>query len=111
MKRSSVTSPRRSPSPTVHSLELKISIARDVIENGKRQSTVAGETGIALSNIHKWVKLGRSGALAGYTPPEFDLQNGDLAAEVKRLNRELSNMTMQRDFLKKVSAFFAKDVK
>lgn len=99
---------KRSPSPSKHSLELKISIARQVIEENKSQSELARTTGISLTNIHKWVYQGRHGQLAGYVAPAFDEKTGDLAAEVKRLERELQRVTQERDFLKKVSAFFAK---
>jgi transposase len=94
-----------------HSLELKISVARQVIEGGKNQAELARSTGISPTNIHKWVYQGRHGQLLGYQAPAFDERTGDLVAEVKRLERELASVTHQRDFLKKVSAFFAKEAK
>jgi transposase-like protein len=94
--------------PQKHSLELKISVARQVIEEHKSGSELARETSIAPSNVHKWVNQARRGELEGYTVPTFDAQHGDLAAEVKRLTRALAEMTAQRDFLKKTTVFFAK---
>ena len=95
--------------PVKHSAELKVSIARRVIEDGKAQTELSRETGLSTTNISKWVRQARRGELPGYTAPAFDVQTGDLAAENRRLTRALSEMTQQRDFLKKVSVFFAKE--
>jgi transposase-like protein len=108
MKPSPVNQKRRSGSPAKHSLELKISIARRVIEENKSQSALALETGLSVTNIHKWVAQARRGELVGYSPPAFDAETGDLAAENRRLKHALLEMTQQRDFLKKISAYFAK---
>lgn len=95
--------------PSKHSLELKVSIARQVLEEGKGQSELARATGISVTNIHKWVHQARRRQLSGYTPPKFDERTGDLHAEIRRLERELLRVTQQRDFLKKVSAYFVKE--
>jgi transposase-like protein len=108
MKPSIVNQKRRRGAPTKHSLELKISIARQVIEANKSQSALAQETGLSVTNIHKWVGQGRRGELHGYTAPAFDEETGDLASEVRRLKLALVDMTQQRDFLKKISSYFAK---
>jgi len=100
-------SQKRPSRPVKHSLEFKISIARKVIEQGKSQAELARETGIAITNIHKWVHQGRRGQLPGYTSPAFNAATGDLAAEVRRLERELHQVRQERDFLKKCSVFFA----
>jgi transposase len=92
-----------------HSPELKISMARKVIEEGKSQSSLAQETGISITNIYKWTQLARAGELTGYVAPAFDAKTGDIQTEVRRLTRALAEMTAQRDFLKKTAIFFAKD--
>jgi transposase-like protein len=108
MKPSNVIQKRRVGSPVKHSLELKISIARKVLEEHKSQSALAQETGLSVTNIHKWVGQARRGELVGYTAPSFDAETGDLAAENRRLKHALLEMTQQRDFLKKISAYFAR---
>ena len=109
MKRSIDMPNRPAPkSPQKHSLELKISLARRVIEEHKSASELARETEISITNINKWAQQARRGQLMGYVVPTFDTQTGDLAAEVRRLTRALAEMTAQRDFLKKTTAFFAK---
>jgi transposase len=97
--------------PTKHSLELKISIARKVIEEHKSQAALAQETGLSVTNIHKWVGQARRGELPGYTAPKLNENSADLAAENRRLKHALMEMTQQRDFLKKISAYFAKEQK
>ncbi len=108
MKPLSVNQKRRLGAPAKHSLELKVSIARRVIEENKSQSALAHETGLSVTNIHKWVSQARRGELVGYTAPVFDEETGDLAAENRRLKHALLEMTQQRDFLKKISAYFAR---
>lgn len=94
--------------PEKHNLERKITMARQVIEEGKSQSELARETGIPTTNIHKWVHQARRGELAGYVVPVFDERTGDVMAELRRLTRALADMTAQRDFLKKTTVFFVK---
>ncbi len=101
-KQQAETSARRTT--VKHSMELKVSIARRVIEEGKSQAELCRETGLSTTNIHKWVGQARRGELPGYVAPAFDVQTGDAAAEVRRLTRALADMTQQRDFLKKVSS-------
>ena len=109
MERKQQAEPSARRTPIKHSMELKVSIARRVIEEGKSQSELCRETGLSTTNVHKWVRQARRGELPGYTAPAFDVQTGDVAAEVRRLTRALADMTQQRDFLKKVSSYFAKD--
>jgi transposase len=108
MKPFTVTTKKRRGAPSKHSLELKISIARQVLEEDKSQSALARETGLSVTNIHKWVHMARSGELPGYVAPTLDDATVDLAAENRRLKNALHEMTQQRDFLKKISAYFAK---
>lgn len=110
MKRSNTKKPVARPRrPQKYSTELKVSIARRVIEEGKSQAELSRETKISTTNIYKWVQQARRGELAEYVVPAFDAQTGDVTAEVRRLTRALAEMTAQRDFLKKTAIFFAKD--
>ncbi len=81
-----------------HSLEMKITLVRQVIESGKSQAEVSRETGISQTNIHHWVAQARAGELGTYKVPEFDVRTGDLPAEVRRLERALLQVTQERDF-------------
>lgn len=97
--------------PVKHSPEAKVSIARQVIEEHANQAELSRQTKISRTNIHKWVRMARQGELPGYTPPAFDEKTGDLTAENRRLQRELTRVTQERDFLKRAAAFFAKETR
>jgi transposase-like protein len=55
MKTSDVNQNPTGRPPTKHSLELKVSVARKVIDEHKSQAALAQETGLSVTNIHKWV--------------------------------------------------------
>jgi transposase len=85
--------------------EQKDDAVRLVRVSGQGIPTVALNLGLCENSLRNWVKQadideGRdaSGAL---TTEE--------RAEIRRLRKELRHVTMERDFLKKVSAFFAKE--
>jgi len=65
---------------------------------------VAADLGLRESMIYSW----RSKRKLGGT----SLENQKIqAAEMNRLRREVSRLTMECDFLKKAAAYFAKDSK
>jgi len=112
MKQSEIMNAKGTHSrPSKHSAELKISIARQVIEEHANQAELARQTKISTTNIHKWVHAARRGELPGYSPPAFEAKTGDLVGEVRRLERELARVSGERDFLKRAAAFFAKETR
>ena len=69
--------------------------------SGKSECQVAREVGIPQSTLNRWM---RQAAAAPAGPKSF------LAAEeLKLLRRELDQVRMERDILKKAVAFFAKE--
>lgn len=68
-------------------------------------SQVAKELGLVQSVLYKWVQQ------AGPDPKES--AEGPLSAaerqELRKLQREVAMLRMERDFLKKAAVFFAKD--
>jgi transposase len=85
--------------------EQKAEAVRTVEESGKPITQVAREMGLTASALNKWVKqakIDETGSSEGaLTSPERQ--------ELNRLRRELNRVEMERDFLKKVATFFAKD--
>jgi transposase len=80
----------------------------DAVEMVRRLGSVpqvARELGLVQSVLYKWVQQ------AGLDPKEGP--QGPLTAaerqELQRLQREVAMLRMERDFLKKAAAFFAKD--
>ena len=84
--------------------EYKDEAVRMVIETGRPIAEVARDLGINEGTLGNWAKLYRE-AHAGEDPPVSVPERARLR-ELERENRELR---LQNDFLKKVSAFFAKE--
>lgn len=91
-----------------HEQQTKIEIARQVIEVGKKQADISRETGINPNLVSQWVILGKRGELEGYKPPENRYENFEPEKAMRLLQKELKELKMENDFLKKAAAFFAK---
>jgi transposase len=77
--------------------EFKLQAVRLVEEGSRSMSEVARELKVPLSTLHQWVRKAETGA-----------SRASDESEVARLRRELEQVRMERDFLKKAAAFFAK---
>lgn len=73
---------------------------------GATVTGVARDLGVNVSLLHGWLRKAREGGKAAVPWP-----NATETEEVARLRRELTRVTAERDFLKKVSAFFAKEIR
>ena len=65
----------------------------------------ARELGVNENTLHTWIHK--------YSPPKKSTtQTGDehIYDELKRLKKELSKVTQERDLLKKATAYFAREV-
>jgi len=77
--------------------EFKLQAVRLVEEGSRSMSEVARELKISLSTLHQWVRKAETGS-----------SRASDESEVARLRRELEQVRLERDFLKKAAAFFAK---
>ena len=93
---------RKKPKYTV---EFKAEAAKLFRENGKSLKETAQDIGVAASSLGKWVKQAEVDAGRG---PEGALTTEE-REELLRLRREVRQVKMERDFLKKAAAFFAKE--
>ena len=66
---------------------------------------VAESLGVSSSMLHRWKKKFGNGARA---PADQDTE-ADSAAELRALRKRLREVEMERDILKKATAFFAKE--
>ena len=87
------------------SREFKLEAVRQLAA-GTRLADVARALGVDAQVVRRWQhQVGRDPATAfpgnGRAPAE--------EAELQRLRREVSQLRAERDFLKKVAAFFAKE--
>ena len=84
--------------------EYKAQAVAFVIDDNRSIAEVARNIGVHEMTLGKWVKKARE---AGRVPDK-DLSEPE-RAELERLRKELAVMKMERDFAKKVAAWFAKE--
>lgn len=85
--------------------DYKLAAVKKVIEQGLSYSEVARDLGIRDTLIHNWRK---SFETDGTLQTEVN-QTPSVEAELKRLREENRQLKMERDILKKATAFFAKE--
>jgi transposase len=73
--------------------------------SGRTQREVAEDLGIGLSTLVRWIGRHRDRQAGDPGKPE----QGDTAAELKRLRRENEILRQERDILKRATVFFAKE--
>lgn len=88
------------------SREYKIEAVRLSSEGTRSAAAVAADLGITASQIYQWRREFAT-AGAGAFPGNGKINSAD--EETHRLRRELKRVTEERDFLKKATAFFAKE--
>ena len=82
--------------------EYKAEAVQFVISSGVSVAEVARNLGIVEATLGRWVAKAREN---GETKePELDVSE---RAELQRLRKEVQQVKMERDFLKKAAAFFA----
>jgi transposase len=84
------------------SKEFKADAVRLCREGSGSVREVAARLGISKGTLHRWVALTEPNAKPEKPGPAD-------AAEYERLRRENEQLRMERDFLKKAAAFFAKN--
>ncbi len=87
------------------SREYKLAAVKKVIEQGLSYCQVARDLGIRDNMIHNW----RKAFEADGTLQSEVLNRPSMDAELKRLREENRQLKMERDILKKATAFFAKE--
>jgi transposase len=86
--------------------EFKVEVVKLVTEQGRSFAEAAANLGVAESLLRKWKKdLGAQGDRA--FPGKGNLPA--LEEELRRLRAENKRLQMERDILKKATAFFAKE--
>jgi transposase len=75
-----------------------------VLDSGRSIVEVAKSIGVHEMTLGKWVKKARESDRV----PDKDL-SGPERAELERFRKEVATLKMERDFAKKVAAWFAKE--
>ena len=85
--------------------EIKEEAVRMAQTSGRTQREIAGDLGIGLSTLVRWIGRSREGRAVDPAALESEVM-----AELKRLRRENEEILRQeRDILNKATAFFARE--
>ena len=84
--------------------EFKAGVVRLVLDEGKTVGAVARDMDLTETAVREWVKRARADRTKGRT----GLTTAE-REELARLRKEVRELRLERDLLKKVSALFAKD--
>jgi transposase len=93
----------------VYTAEFKAQAAQLVVRDGLGLTEAARRLSISVKTLANWVSAARHGTQVNVGTTRQPVT--ELEAEVARLRRELSEMKMERDLLKKATAYFAKDTR
>lgn len=88
----------------VYNAEFKKSAIALVLEQNRSSDEVARSLGINPSTLRSWLK--RYGSPGKLIDP---VEDADLRRQNAELRREVTRLRMERDILKKATAFFAKE--
>ena len=85
-------------------MEFKIEAVR-LVRAGQSVAAVSATLGVASQTLHNWVKNEARGLLKGTAARPVSPEQ----MEISRLRAELGRVKMERDILKKATAYFAKE--
>ena len=91
-----------------HAPEFKREAVRLAQQPGMSVTRAAKDLGVHLNTLRGWIKNFEAGRWEG--KPGADLKS-EQARELERLRREVAELKMERDILKKAAAYFAKESK
>ena len=84
-------------------LEFRVSSAKLALESDQPMSQTARELGVSPKSLYGWVTTYSVNLVKMNSAKEPQSE------EIKRLKKELSRVTLERDILKKAAAYFAND--
>ena len=87
-----------------YTLEFKLEAVR-LVKGGQAKSVTAKILGVPEPTLGNWVRLAVQGKLVGAGGKPVSAEQMELA----RLRAELARVKMERDVLKKATAYFAKE--
>jgi transposase len=87
-----------------YTLEFKQEAVR-LAQSGDTVAAAARSLGIAEQTLHNWLQADRAGKLKGTATKRVSAEQ----MEIARLRKELAEARMERDILKKATAYFAKE--
>jgi len=91
----------------IYTKELREEAVRLVTEGGLSIPEVGRRLSIASSTLRYWVRANKEGKLKEVGKHQKPLSETEM--ELARTKRELAEVRMERDLLKKAAAYFAKE--
>ena len=91
----------------IYTKELREEAVKLVTEGGLRIPEVGRRLSVAASTLRYWVKADKEGKLKEVGKRQRPLT--EIEMELYRVKRELAEARMERDILKKATAYFAKE--
>ena len=87
-----------------YTLEFKLEAVR-LVKGGQATPVTAKILGVPMQTLGNWVRLSDKGQLKGAGDKPVSAEQMELA----RLRAQLARVTMERDILKKATAYFARE--
>ena len=87
-----------------YTAEFKTEAVKMVLEQHMTRSSVAKRLGVNYHTIREWVQLAQSASPVSLVSKELPLEE-----QVRQLQKENARLRMEREILKKATAFFAKE--
>jgi len=81
--------------------DFKRDAVRQITDRGYPVAEVSQRLGVSTHSLYAWRKQFSS----------IDVKGDEQGEEIRRLKRELTRVTEERDILKKAAAYFARDAK
>jgi len=92
---------------SIYTKELREEAVKLVKESGLSVPEVGRRLAIPKSTIAYWMRVDRKGGLSGLGSSQKPLT--EIERELTHIKRQLAQVTMERDFLRKAAAYFAKE--
>ena len=92
---------------SVFTKEFKEEAVKMVLEGGLNIPEVGRRLSIPKSTLAHWVKMSKEGKISGGGGKQKAVTAEEM--ELARLKREIVELKMERDILKKAAAYFAKE--
>jgi len=89
-----------------YSIEFKISAVKMILEEGMSTAQVSRDLGVNENSLHNWKKKYFEDSSESF--PGKGRQNPE-SERIHELEKEKRKLQMERDILKKATAFFAKE--
>lgn len=87
--------------------EFKAEAVKLVLDKSQSIATTSHQLGMSKQTLHAWISKAKDGALTAVSATRAS--QPALEAQVKQLKQALARAEMERDILKKATAYFAKD--